>query len=142
MKNPIKTSIPCFLWERAIREGTSMTALNSYVKGKDKLDTNIKFLFNYASNIPMNQHSDLNKTQETLKDESLCEFILTWDNHMTASARWSDLVLPDVSWLEVDDLINNSISPYFAIIGQLTRSILQLVTDELTVDVPQAKLYF
>ncbi|WP_338116884.1 molybdopterin-dependent oxidoreductase [Vibrio maerlii] len=119
-----------------------MTALNSYVKGKDKLDTNIKFLFNYASNIPMNQHSDLNKTQETLKDESLCEFILTWDNHMTASARWSDLVLPDVSWLEVDDLINNSISPYFAIIGQLTRSILQLVTDELTVDVPQAKLYF
>ena len=106
--NPIKTSIPTFLWTDAIVRGTQMTAKTDFIKGKEQLDTPIKFLWSYASNVIGNQHSDLNQTHKILEDESLCEFILVWDTNMTASARYADLLLPDVMSLESDDLINNS----------------------------------
>lgn len=106
--NPVKTKIPCFMWTDAIWRGTEMTATNSTVIGKDKLETNVKFLWHYASNVTGNQHSDLNKTHDILTDESLCEFILIWDNHMTPSTKYADLILPDVTSVESNDLINNS----------------------------------
>ncbi|WP_217512514.1 DMSO/selenate family reductase complex A subunit [Vibrio metschnikovii] len=106
--NPVKVSIPCFSWVDAITRGTEMTPEKDYIKGRDRLTTNVKFLWNYASNITANQHSDLNQVDKVLRDESLCEFILVWDNHMTASAKYADLLLPDVSTLESDELINNS----------------------------------
>ncbi len=108
--NPVKTVIPMFLWTDAIVRGTEMTDKADGVKGKAKLDTNIKFIWNYASNVTGNQHSDLNATHQILQDESQCEFILVWDNHMTATARYADLLLPDVTTLESDDLVNNSYS--------------------------------
>ncbi|SFC63161.1 DMSO/selenate family reductase complex A subunit [Pragia fontium] len=108
LPNPVKTVIPCFMWTDAITRGTEMTAKNAHVKGKDKLETNIKFLWNYASNVLMNQHSDTNKTHTILQDESLCEFILVWENHMTATAKYADLLLPDVTSVESNDLIDNS----------------------------------
>ncbi|OCG23633.1 dimethyl sulfoxide reductase subunit A [Gilliamella sp. wkB108] len=106
--NPVKTSISFFLWTKAIEDGPNMTAKNSYLKGKDKLDVGIKFIWNYAGNVIGNQHSDLNRTHQILQDESKCEFILVWDTHMTASAKYADLLLPDVSSVESNDLINNS----------------------------------
>lgn len=106
--NPVKTVIPCFMWTDAIFRGTEMTAKNAHVLGKEQLTTNIKFIWNYAGNALMNQHSDLNKTHEILQDESLCEFILVWDNHMTNSAKYADLLLPDVTSVESNDLIDNS----------------------------------
>lgn len=106
--NPIKTSIPFFLWTKAIESPQSMTAKNAYILGKDKLDVGIKFIWSYASNVIGNQHADLNRTHQILQDESQCEFILVWDTHMTASARYADLLLPDVSSVESNDLINNS----------------------------------
>ncbi|MGF1699298.1 molybdopterin-dependent oxidoreductase [Photobacterium makurazakiensis] len=108
LPNPIKVSIPCFLWTDAIVRGKEMTAKDDYVRGREKLTTNVKMLWNYASNISGNQHSDLNRTHEILTDESLVEFNLVWDNHMTPTAKYADLLLPDVSTLESDDLINNS----------------------------------
>ncbi|QYN43070.1 DMSO/selenate family reductase complex A subunit [Gilliamella sp. ESL0443] len=106
--NPIKTSIPFFLWTKAIESPQSMTAKNAYILGKDKLDVGIKFIWSYASNVIGNQHADLNRTHQILQNESQCEFILVWDTHMTASARYADLLLPDVSSVESNDLINNS----------------------------------
>ncbi|MWP50135.1 DMSO/selenate family reductase complex A subunit [Gilliamella sp. Lep-s21] len=106
--NPIKTSIPFFLWTKAIEDPLSMTAKNAYLLNKNKLDVGIKFLWSYASNVIGNQHADLNRTHQILQDESKCEFILVWDTHMTASAKYADLVLPDVSSVESNDLINNS----------------------------------
>ena len=106
--NPVKTAISFFMWTDAIYRGTEMTAANAHIRGRDRLQTNIKFMWNYASNVAMNQHSDLNKTHEILQDESLCEFILVWDTHMTATAKYADLLLPDVSSVESNDLINNS----------------------------------
>ncbi|MFV0481099.1 MAG: DMSO/selenate family reductase complex A subunit [Campylobacteraceae bacterium] len=106
--NPVKTTISFFTWTDAIKRGTEMTKNNSHLRNKEKLDVNIKFLWNYASNVTMNQHSDLNKTTEILQDESLCEFIVVWDTHMTATAKFADVLLPDVSSVESNDLINNS----------------------------------
>ncbi|GKX51399.1 DMSO/selenate family reductase complex A subunit [Budvicia aquatica] len=106
--NPVKTVIPCFMWTDAIFRGTEMTAKNAHVLGKERLDTNIKFLWNYASNVMLNQHSDSNKTHTILQDESMCEFVLVWETHMTASAKYADLLLPDVTSVESNDLIDNS----------------------------------
>ncbi len=96
------------MWTDAIARGTEMTATNSTLLGKERLETNVKFLWHYASNVTGNQHSDLNKTHKILTDESLCEFILVWDTHMTPSTKYADLILPDVTSVESNDLINNS----------------------------------
>lgn len=113
-----------------------MTSKNSYVLGKDRLDTGIKFLWSYASGVTMNQHADLNRTHEVLSDESKCEFILVWDMHMTNSARYADLLLPDVSWLEAEDLINNSYStgPYHYL-ARMQQTIKPLWENRLNYDV-------
>lgn len=102
--NPVKTKISVFSWTDAIDRGTEMTALKDGVRGKDKLDVPIKFMFVTQSNSLINQHSDTNRTHEILQDESKCEFILVVDNQMTASARYADILLPDVSSFELWDL--------------------------------------
>ncbi len=37
-----------------------------------------------------------------LEDDSLCETIVVIDNHMTASARFADILLPETSYLEAE----------------------------------------
>ncbi len=95
LENPVKASISVFLWTDAIERGPEMTATHDGVRGKDKLDVPIKFIWNYASNSLINQHSDINKTHDILQDDKKCEMIVVIDNHMTASAKYADLVLPD-----------------------------------------------
>ncbi|HIE9691978.1 TPA: DMSO/selenate family reductase complex A subunit [Klebsiella pneumoniae] len=73
LENPVKTAISCFTWTDAIARGPEMTASRDGVRGKEKLDVPIKFLWNYAGNTIINQHSDINKTHEILQDESKCE---------------------------------------------------------------------
>ena len=73
LENPVKTAISCFTWTDAIARGPEMTASRDGVRGKEKLDVPIKFLWNYAGNTLINQHSDINKTHEILQDESKCE---------------------------------------------------------------------
>ncbi len=48
LDNPVKTSISCFSWTDAIDHGPQMTAIRDGVRGKDKLDVPIKFIWNYA----------------------------------------------------------------------------------------------
>ncbi|WP_273827965.1 molybdopterin-dependent oxidoreductase, partial [Providencia rettgeri] len=95
LENPVKTSISVFLWTDAIERGPEMTATHDGVRGKDKLDVPIKFIWNYASNSLINQHSDINKTHDILQDDKKCEMIVVIDNHMTASAKYADILLPD-----------------------------------------------
>ena len=61
-------------------------------------------ILNIAGNTLVNQHSDINKTAEILRDTSKCEFIVTSDLFMTPSARYSDLVLPAPSFLESENI--------------------------------------
>ena len=105
--NPVKTQISCFSWTNAIVRGPEMTATRDGVRGKDKLDVPIKFIWNYAGNTITNQHSDINKTHDILQDESLCETIVVIDNFMTSSAKYADILLPDLMTVEQEDIIPN-----------------------------------
>lgn len=96
-----------FSWTDAIVRGPEMTALRDGVRGKDKLDVPIKFIWNYAGNTIINQHSDINKTHDILQDESKCETIVVIDNFMTSSAKYADIVLPDLMTVEQEDIIPN-----------------------------------
>lgn len=107
LKNPVKTSISCFSWTDAITRGPEMTATRDGVRGKDKLDVPIKFIWNYAGNTLLNQHSDINRTHEILQDDSLCETIVVIENFMTSSAKYADILLPDLMTVEQEDIIPN-----------------------------------
>jgi Tat-targeted selenate reductase subunit YnfE len=105
--NPVKTAISCFSWTDAIARGPEMTALRDGVRGKEKLDVPIKFIWNYAGNTLVNQHSDINKTHEILEDEKKCEMIVVIENFMTSSAKYADILLPDLMTVEQEDIIPN-----------------------------------
>jgi anaerobic dimethyl sulfoxide reductase subunit A len=102
--NPVSTSIPCFLWTKAIADHEHFTDVTDGLRGKTKLETPIKFIWNFASNTLINQHSDIGRTRRILADESLCEMIVVIDNVMTSSARYADILLPAVSCVEETDL--------------------------------------
>jgi anaerobic dimethyl sulfoxide reductase subunit A len=102
--NPVKVSIPTFLWTKAIKEHENFTALGDGLRGRQRLKTPIKFLWSFASNCLINQHSDTASTHLLLADTSLCEMIVLIDNVMTASARYADVLLPGTSCFEESDL--------------------------------------
>lgn len=103
VENPVKSSISFFTWTDAVDHGIHMTA-NDGLKGTDRLNSNIKMIFNLGGNALINQHSHINRTASILKDTSKCEFIVCSDLFMTPSARFADLVLPSISMLEMDNI--------------------------------------
>ncbi len=107
LQNPVATSISVFNWPDAITRATEMTALTDGVRGKDKLEVPIKFIWNYAGNALINQHADVNVTRKILEDESLVEMIVVVDVHMTPSAKFADILLPDTTNFEKIDITEN-----------------------------------
>ena len=103
--NPVKTRISFYTWVNAIDDYTQVTAKKMGLRNKEKLDHGIKFLWNSSGNALINQHSDLNGTRKILEDESKCECIVVVENRMTASAKFADILLPSVTPLEQDDII-------------------------------------
>jgi anaerobic dimethyl sulfoxide reductase subunit A len=97
--NPVKASIPAFLWTEAVVRGKSMGP-DEGVRGIERLDNDIKLIYAVASNILVNQHADINRTVSLLRDRSRVEFIAVQDNFLTPSARFADLVLPACTQLE------------------------------------------
>ena len=104
-KPPVATQISCFNWIDAIDHGPEMTALKDGVRGKDKLDVGIKLMVVNASNTLINQHNDVHVTQQTLRDDSKCEFIVVIDHQWTPSCDWGDIVLPSTTNFEEEDII-------------------------------------
>jgi len=98
-ENPVKARIPVFLWTEAIIRGKEMGAAEG-VRGVTRLDNNIKLIWCIASNILINQHSNINRTTSILRDENLVEFIAVQDNFLTPSAMFADLVLPACTQFE------------------------------------------
>ncbi|MBR1686196.1 MAG: molybdopterin-dependent oxidoreductase [Clostridia bacterium] len=96
-------SIPSYLWTEAVERGNEFTALDG-VKGGEKLDSSIKMLVNLAGNCLINQHGDINRTAEILRDTTKCEFIVCSDLFMTASAKFADILLPGVSMFETENI--------------------------------------
>lgn len=103
LENPVATSISMFMWTDAIERGPEMTRIRDGVRGKEKLDVPIKMIWNYASNCLINQHSQINRTHDILQDDTKCELIVVIDNHMTSSAKYADLLLPDCTASEQMD---------------------------------------
>ncbi|ANP76256.1 MULTISPECIES: DmsA/YnfE/YnfF family dimethyl sulfoxide reductase [unclassified Vibrio] len=101
--NPVETSISMFMWTDAIYRHHEMTDITDGVRGAERLKNPIKMIWNYAGNCIINQHSDINKTHAILQDESACEMIVVVDNHMTSSAKYADIILPDLTTSEQDD---------------------------------------
>jgi anaerobic dimethyl sulfoxide reductase subunit A len=97
--NPVRASIPSFLWTEAILRGKEMGP-ELGVRGVQKLDNNIKLIYAVASNLLANQHANLNRTAKMLQDESLVEFIVVQDNFLTPSARFADILLPACTQFE------------------------------------------
>lgn len=107
-KNPIKDSIPCFLWTDAIVRGKDMKDITDGIRHTKQLKTNVKFLFNTGGNCLINQHSDTNKTAKKLEDESLCEFIVDVNVTRTSSNKFADIILPDATPLEQEDFVRST----------------------------------
>ncbi len=101
--NPFPMSIPQYTWTEAVVRGQEMDALDGVIGG-EKLPCNIKMILNLAGNCLINQHGDINRTAEILRDETKCEFIVCSDIFMTASARFADIVLPATGPLEAENI--------------------------------------
>lgn len=97
--NPVKASIPVFLWTEAILRGNKMTK-DQGLRGTEKLGSDLKMIWSVASNILINQHSNINRTRKILENESLVEFIAVQDQFMTPTARYADLILPVATQFE------------------------------------------
>jgi len=98
-ENPVKASIPVFLWTEAVLRGKDLGPQEG-VLGADRLDNNIKLIYAVASNCLVNQHADINRTVKILQDQSLVEFLVVQDQFLTSSARFADIVLPACSHFE------------------------------------------
>lgn len=98
-ENPVKAQIPCFLWTEAVLHGTQMGAEHG-VLGVEQLDNNIKLIYAVASNALINQHANINRSAQILRNESMVEFIAVQDNFLTPSARFADIVLPACTQFE------------------------------------------
>ncbi|MEC6824016.1 DmsA/YnfE/YnfF family dimethyl sulfoxide reductase [Photobacterium piscicola] len=122
--NPVKASIPMFLWTDAIFRAHEMTDKTDGILGAEKLNNPIKFIWNYAGNCLINQHSDINRTHDILQDEKACEMIVVIDNHMTSSAKYADIVLPDCTTSEQSDFCMDGAAasmPYFIFASQAIK---------------------
>ena len=93
--NPVTASIPIPKRFEAIERGEELTALRDGVRGVDRLTTNVKFVYAYATGMLANQNPDVNWSASILEDESKAEFIVGSDFFMTSSMKYCDLVLPE-----------------------------------------------
>jgi DmsA/YnfE family anaerobic dimethyl sulfoxide reductase A subunit len=93
--NPVSTQIGLNMWVDAIDRGADLTSLHDGIRGRDKLETGIKFLYSRKTNW-INQYGDVNRTHEVLSDEAKCEFILIFEVMMSPWAKYADLLLPDI----------------------------------------------
>lgn len=103
-KNPVKATIPVYMWTDAIVRGEQMTRKTDALKGTEALKTGIKMIINSGGNTMINQHGDCNWTHKVLEDESKLEFLVVCDNMMTPSARYADILLPDILGPETNDM--------------------------------------
>ena len=60
-ENPVKASIPVFLWSEACLRGHEMTSADGVI-GAPNLKTDIKLIYGVATNCLINQHADVNRS--------------------------------------------------------------------------------
>jgi anaerobic dimethyl sulfoxide reductase subunit A len=98
-ENPVPASIPVFLWSEAVLHARQMTSAKGVI-GVPRLESDIKLIYAVATNCLINQHANLNRSAEILRDESKVEFLVVQDNFLTPTARFADLILPACTQFE------------------------------------------
>ena len=120
-RNSVDRCVSFFGWYQAIRDYQSMDdrtwgvrwagrdSAFAEVPGDIRLRAPIKFIWNYASNIMMGQHADINDSLSiyNLPDEkdSGLRMVVTVDCYLTPTALISDIILPGTTSFEEDDII-------------------------------------
>ena len=74
--------------------------------GAAHLPCSIKAIICHGGNCLTNQHGDVNRAHRVLGDPSKCEFILNVDVEFTDSARYADVVLPDLFRIEQESAMD------------------------------------
>lgn len=103
-ENPYAGQIPSFLWPKAAEDWTDFSAEDG-LKGVRKLDSGIKMIFNLASGMMINQHSDVNRTIRILSDEKKIEMLVVSELFMTPGAKYADVLLPGTSFFETENIV-------------------------------------
>jgi anaerobic dimethyl sulfoxide reductase subunit A len=98
-ENPVRASIPVFLWTEACLRGKELTQSDGVI-GAPRLQNNIKLIYAVATNCLINQHADVNRSAEILRDESKVEFIVVQDNFLTPTGIFADIILPACTQFE------------------------------------------
>ena len=98
-ENPVKATIPVFLWTEACLRGKELTNADGLI-GAPRLHNDIKLIYAVATNCLINQHADVNRSAEILRDESKVEFIVVQDNFLTPTGKFADIILPACTQFE------------------------------------------
>jgi len=98
-ENPVTAKIPSFLWSEAVLRGPELSEKEG-LTGIKQLPHGIKMIWAVASNAIVNQHANINRTIEIIKDTSRLEFFVVQDNFLTVTAQFADLILPACTQFE------------------------------------------
>lgn len=124
-ENPVPFRIPAYRFLDAIENGEALGAREG-VRGLPEADSqgeratdsvqhqdrtahlpcSIKAIICHGGNCLTNQHGDVNRAHRVLGDVSKCEFILNMDVEFTDSARYADIVLPDLFRMEQESAMD------------------------------------
>ncbi len=124
-ENPVPFRIPAYRFLDAIENGEALGAREGVrglpeagsqgeratdsVQHQDRtahLPCSIKAIICHGGNCLTNQHGDVNRAHRVLGDPSKCEFILNMDVEFTDSARYADIVLPDLFRMEQESAMD------------------------------------
>lgn len=107
-ENHIPFRIPAYRFLDAIENGEALGAREG-VRGLPEgqhLPCSIKAIICHGGNCLTNQHGDVNRAHRVLGDPTKCEFILNVDVEFTDSARYADIVLPDLFRMEQESAMD------------------------------------
>ena len=113
-----------YKWKRGADGKVLMDSTGKYYQYETEADgvtpiySGIRFLLNTGGNIPMNQHMDPNDAREMFEaldlgstepdnPDTFC--MVSFDNFLSPSPRWSDYVLPAATTWEQEDIISISL---------------------------------
>lgn len=100
--NSVPFRIPAYRFLDAIEDGTRLgdvEGVRGLPEGK-RLPGSIKAIVCHGGNCLTNQHGDVNRAHRVLADTEKCEFVVNIDVEFTDSARYADIVLPDLFRME------------------------------------------
>ena len=91
--------------EQAFHNGRTTYSVQ-HQDGAAHLPCSIKAIICHGGNCLTNQHGDVNRAHRVLGDPTKCEFILNVDVEFTDSARYADIVLPDLFRMEQESAMD------------------------------------